>query len=98
MVMYVENSGESLEEAIIILEAESHREGVASEYEYLERRFGKRGKDWELERQSLLEKGDKYYDRMDLIFPDGTKKIIYFDITSFFMETMALFKELLEKE
>ena len=98
MVRYVEKSGETIEEAIIILEAESHREGVALEYRYLREKFGKREEDWELEKQSLLRKDDKYYDKMDLIFSDGTRKTIYFDITSFFTESISFLKEAMGKE
>lgn len=98
MVRYVEKSGETMEEAIMILDTESHREGVASEYRYLEEKFGKRGEDWELEKQSLLMKDDKYYDKMDLIFSNGTRKTIYFDITSFFTESIRFLKEALGME
>jgi len=84
MARYVERSGESIEEAVIILDAKDSFEGVRAEYKYLERRFGKTGKDWELKRQTPVDEGDKKYDKMDLKFPDGTKKTIYFDITSFF--------------
>ena len=74
-----EKSGESIEEAIIV-------ESIAAEYEYLERKFGERGKNWELDTQSLVKKGNKYYDRIDLKLSDGTRKTIYFDITAFFGE------------
>jgi len=72
-----EKSGESIEKAIIV-------ESIAAEYEYLERKFGERGKNWELDTQSLVKKGNKYYDRIDLKLSDGTRKTIYFDITAFF--------------
>lgn len=83
MVRYVERSGESIEEAIIILGAKNNLEGIFAEYEYLEVKFGKRGKDWKLERQVLIQRGDKYCDEMILKFSDGTKKTFYFDVTSF---------------
>ena len=95
MVRYVEKSGESIEEAIIILDAESHAEGVASEYEYLERKYGKRGEDWEVERQALLQRDERYYDRIDMCFSDGTRKSVYFDITSFFCGIYGIFQELI---
>ena len=98
MVKYVEKSGESIEEAIIILDAESHAEGVASEYEYLEKKYGKRGEDWEVERQALLQRDERYYDRIDVCFSDGTRKSVYFDITSFFVDSMEFFKDVLGSE
>lgn len=76
-------NGESIEKAIVI-DAENEVTGVLAEYEYLEKRFGKRGKDWKLNMQSLIEKSKKIYDMMDLTLSDGTEKTIYFDITSFF--------------
>ncbi len=84
MAKYIEKNGESIQDAIVILNVTSHYEGVGVEYEYLERKYGKRGKDWELERQFLVKEGDKYYDRMELKLSDGISKKIYFDITSFF--------------
>lgn len=76
-------NGESIEESIII-NAKNEFEGVMAEYAYLEENFGARGRDWELDMQSLIEEDGKMYDRMDLKFSDGTQKTIYFDINSFF--------------
>jgi len=42
---YIEKSGESIKEAIIILDVKNNIESIATEYEYLERKFGKREKD-----------------------------------------------------
>ena len=85
MVKYAGGSGESIEAAIIILDAKNHAEGVRAEYEYLEGKFGKRGEDWRLKLQELVEDGGKHYDLLDIIFTDGTEKSIYFDISAFFM-------------
>jgi len=84
MARFIEKSGLSIEEAITILEVESDFEGVIAEYEYLERKFGKRGTDWELEMQALIQKDNRYYDKIKLKLSDGTQQTIYFDITSFF--------------
>jgi hypothetical protein len=83
MVRYVEKSGESIEEAIVILGAKNNLEGVFAEYQYLETKLGKYGKKWKLELQALIQKGDKYYDEMNLKLHDGTKKTFYFDVNSF---------------
>ena len=84
MVSIVKNSGESINDAIIILGATGSTDGVAVEYEYLEEKFGKRGLGWKLNRQSLLSINNKYYDEMDLTLSDGTQIVLYFDITDFF--------------
>jgi hypothetical protein len=80
-----ENSGESHDEAIVIL-AKDEKDGTMAEYYYLAKKHGERGKDWELDRQTLEESPDKkrHYDRMDISLKDGTKKRYYFDITEFF--------------
>ncbi len=84
MAEYIERSGDSKKEAIVVLDVENSREGVRAEYEYLEKRFGRRGIDWQLEAQFLLSENKMYYDKMELRFPDGSKKTIYFNITFFF--------------
>jgi hypothetical protein len=83
---FTENTGESIEEAIVIRSARNQVAGVALEYAYLKKRFGRRGEDWELDRQVLVKRGDRHYDEMRLRFPDGTFGTIYFDITAFFGE------------
>ncbi|NIN69415.1 MAG: hypothetical protein GTO63_32975 [Anaerolineae bacterium] len=83
---FTENTGESIEEAILIRSARNQVAGVALEYAYLKKRFGRRGEDWELDRQVLVKRGDRHYDEMRLRFPDGTSRTIYFDITAFFGE------------
>ena len=59
-------------------------EGVAAEHEWLVARFGARGEEWELERQSLLEEGGRWYDKMELRLADGIMRTMYFDISSFY--------------
>jgi len=43
MVRCIEKSDETIKDAIIILDVKNNFESVAAEYEYLERKFGKRG-------------------------------------------------------
>ncbi|NTV27674.1 MAG: hypothetical protein HGA93_03200, partial [Methanothrix sp.] len=59
-------------------------EGIDAEYYYLEKRFGKRGTDWNLDQQSLVNEDGANYDAMDITLSDGSKQTIYFDITDFF--------------
>lgn len=84
MVKIIENSGKTMEEAIVILEAEDNTEGIQYEYFYLSRKFGMRGKDWTLKSQSLHEKNGKMYDKMYIILNDKSEKTLFFDITDFF--------------
>ncbi|RCK75253.1 MAG: hypothetical protein IGBAC_1389 [Ignavibacteriae bacterium] len=84
MVKFIEKSGESIEEAIIILDASDSWEGIYAEYEYISKKFGRQNSDWVLESQSLLRVDEKTYDKMEVKLADGTKKILYFDITQFY--------------
>ncbi len=84
MAKFIEKTGESIEEAIVILDASNHMEGVGAEYEYLAKKFGVQGKDWKLIRQSLMPYGGRQYDRMEIELADKAQKTIFFDITSFF--------------
>jgi len=59
-------------------------EGIRAEYQWMSDKFGEQGKCFTLEMQSLVEKGKRQYDRMDIRLADGTRKTIYFGITDFF--------------
>lgn len=85
MARIIENTGRSMEEAIVIVDAEDHLDGIAAEYRYLTEKFGKQGKDWTLVLQSLVEYSPGVpFDMMVIGFPDGRVETIYFDIRSFF--------------
>jgi hypothetical protein len=74
-------TGDSFEEAIII-DPKNDSEGIREEYEYLENRFGECGVDWERVSQGFMQKEGKSYDRINLRFPDGSRKKIFFDVGS----------------
>jgi hypothetical protein len=65
-------SGQAFDEAVII-EAVSISDGIDEEYRYLEKRFGKRGKDWGVTATAFDIKEGKCYDILYLWFPK-TKK------------------------
>jgi hypothetical protein len=83
-ITFSNNNGESIDDAIIILNAQTDLEGVDAEYYYLEKRFGKKGTDWNLDQQSLMNEDGAYYDALDISISDGRTLTIYFDITDFF--------------
>lgn len=83
-ITFSNNNGESIDDAIIIRNAKTDLEGIDAEYYYLEKRFGKRGTDWNLDQQSLVNEDGANYDAMDITLSDGSKQTIYFDITDFF--------------
>jgi len=82
-VTFSNNNGESIEDAIIIHNAQTDLEGVAAEYYYLEERFGEKGTDWDLDQQSLVNEDGAYYDAMDITLSDRRTLTIYFDISGF---------------
>ncbi|RLC39358.1 MAG: hypothetical protein DRH51_07260 [Candidatus Coatesbacteria bacterium] len=84
MVTYEDNTGDSIENAIVIKGASGSLEGVSAEYDYLSKKFGECDKDWHLEKQSLIIEEDRFYDRMDIVLTDGSKKSIFFDISDFY--------------
>ncbi len=83
-ITYGGGPGDSLENAIVIKGAPDPRAGIAAEYRYLEEKWGRRNADWKLSRQSLLHKGGRSYDFMQIELKDGSPKEVYFDITDFF--------------
>ena len=63
----------------------TNSEGVRAEYQYLSERFGKRGEDCTLVRQSLISlPSSGMCDLMIIKLADGQTIEIYFDISSFF--------------
>ena len=83
MVKFIENSGESFENAIVIQGVGHNFEGLGAENRYLEEKYGPRGKDWVPE-QVLVAKDGKFYDIVELNFLNGKSKTLYFDISDFY--------------
>jgi hypothetical protein len=84
MVTYSDNTGSSIEDSIVISDVEDHTEGINAEYLYLGKKFGEKGTDWNLVKQSLLSEDNQYFDRIIIELKDGTNVNIYFNITEFF--------------
>jgi len=57
--------------------------GVPAEYRYLERRFGRRGVDWELVSQSFVTKNGRSFDELLLSTNMGMRKVV-FDVSALF--------------
>lgn len=76
--------GTTVQTAIVIQGASSTMAGIRAEHLCLEALFGRKGVDWQLERQALLSSAGRHYDEMRLRLADGTFRTIYFDITDFF--------------
>ena len=84
--------GSSSEKAIIIKYIGDYEKSIEQEYQYLETRFGIKGKDWNLVRQSLIGKEGKSYDEMIIeLLPSKETITLYFDITEPFGELSKQF-------
>lgn len=83
-IAYEGGPGDTLEQAVIIRGAANHAQGVGAEYRYLEQTFGQRGVDWTLDRQVLLQVEGRPYDEMRIHLADGTRRVVYFDLSDFF--------------
>lgn len=57
-------------------------EGVQTEYRIIKERYGK----YHLLQQSLLQKGNRLYDKLIFKTEDGKEVKLFFDITDFFGE------------
>ncbi len=84
MVRLIENTGQSPDEAIVILDAQTTSEGIAAEYSHLETLFGRQNVDWRLKRQALAQVAGRRYDVMMVEISPTDTRSIYFDITDFF--------------
>jgi hypothetical protein len=79
--------GSSLEKAIIVKYTGDYVASIGQEYEYLEAKFGIRGKDWRLTEQRLKDFRDKVYDEMVVEIRISKEVVVlYFDITEPYRE------------
>ena len=81
---YSNDSGESFETPVRIAGIESPHEAMAAEYRYITNRFGTRGKDWYLMRQTLLTEGNKIVDVVEIQLHNSSQsRCVYFDASNF---------------
>jgi hypothetical protein len=84
-VTYEGGDGKTVENAIIIKNAENERNGVAAEYAYIAKINGEKFKDWKPVGQSTINKDDKKIDLINIQLIQKNETIsYYFDITEFY--------------
>ena len=80
-------AGDSYETAIIIKGNQFNRKpetAVAAEYDYISGLYGKRGKEWVVEEQSMVQENNKVFDMVRVkILSNGKMHFFYFDISYF---------------
>ncbi|MDT3697755.1 MAG: hypothetical protein ROY99_15375 [Ignavibacterium sp.] len=74
----------STEQNAVIINASSSLVGIPAEYEFIQSKFGAKGRDWELEQQMQYDKNSRSYDIMEIKLSNGISKKIFFDITNFY--------------
>ncbi|MEM5564175.1 hypothetical protein WNY78_03625 [Psychroserpens sp. AS72] len=78
------NDGLSIDNAVVI-KAKNSFEGIPKEYEFIDRKHGKRGVGWKFKTQSLNRKDGKSFDVISIIDTKTNKQLkYYFDITDFY--------------
>ena len=83
MVKIIEDIGIDFDHSIKILEANDAFEGVRTEYEYLNKKFGVRDIDWNLIIQMMTQKDDRCFDVFNIMLKDNSVVSVYFDVTDF---------------
>ena len=75
--------GESVENAIII-DAQDAISGVIEKHRHIDLILGTKDNDVKSVEQNLIKENKKIYDQFVIKMDDGTEKILYFEISSFF--------------
>lgn len=84
-IRFSNNTGSSFHEAIVITGASSRKQGFDAEYQYLNDRFGSRGKDWYLLRQTILYENNRIVDVVEIeVRRPLSQQIFFFEVTPFF--------------
>ncbi len=78
-----DKNGDSIDNAIII-DAPNSILGVLEEHKHIDRICDTNDTDVKSVEQNLIKENQKLYDKFVLKMNDGTKKILYFDVSSFF--------------
>jgi hypothetical protein len=73
-------AGRTVETAIVLADIADEFHGVAAEHTYIAAHFPT----WHIEFQSPQTIDGRHYDLLGMIEPDGTKTVLYFDITDWF--------------
>lgn len=84
-IRYSGGDGGGINTAVIITGAEDSRLMIMAERKWLDSKYGLNG--WKLVRQSLVEKGSKSFDKIDVSLQSGGMTCVYFDITIVFQGT-----------
>lgn len=96
-IFFSVNGGETIEDAIEVINAEDTDQGVAAEHLYVKALFDERKISYEWTGQRLIRRGERHYDQLLWQTADGKKGSIFFDITGFFGRFAKEIEEILGK-
>jgi hypothetical protein len=83
-ILFSPRTGETLKQAIEIVNADETGEGIAAEHRYVSLVYESRGQTYTLLEQQLIHRGEKSYDRLKVQLDSGKERDFYFDISSFY--------------
>jgi len=83
-IFFSPNSGETLEDAIEVINADDTDEGVAAEHQYMRLFLNSQGLVGEFIQQRLISRGGRHYDQLIYRIGKPKKFSLFFDITSFY--------------
>jgi hypothetical protein len=84
-VTYEGGDGKTVDNAIVIKNAENERNGIASEYAFIAKIYGEKFKDWKPVGQSTINKDNKKIDLINIQLIKKNETVsYYFDITEFY--------------
>lgn len=84
-VIYAGGNGKSVENAIVIKDAEKERNGIAAEYDYISKKHGVKFIDWKPVGTSTFDDKSRKYDAIHIqTIPQNERITFYFDITEFY--------------
>ncbi len=84
-VIYAGGDGKSVENAIVIKDAENERNGIAAEYDYIAKKHGVKFVDWKPVGTSTFDEKTRKYDAINIqTIPKNETITFYFDITEFY--------------
>ena len=84
-IIYEGGEGKTVENAVVIKNAENEMNGIAAEYAFIAKIYGEKFKDWKPLGQSTLNKDNKKFDVINIQLIQKNETIsYYFDITEFY--------------
>ena len=96
-ILFSSKTGETMKDAIEIINAVDTDEGVYAEYAYLRLKSQSLGIVYTMVEQQHIPDGDKHYDKLTIALEDGKEESYFFDITSFYGKFSPEIERLLKK-